>query len=167
MKRFQFQLERLLRYHQQRQKQAELILVRIGREQEMARATVQDLERRIESAGQLSERIGRPIDPALREQSLRYARRLGETLQEAQEILKGLERRFREAQSRHTAVTQQVEALQQLRSRRWQEHLDEAARQQQIELDDVVMKQWSRRTLMFGSTLATAESTAVTQDQKP
>ena len=107
-----------------------------------------ELERRIERACRLPERVGRSIEPALREQSLRCAQQLGESLQEAQETLKGAERRFREAQKHYTAVTQQVEALWHLRSQRWQEHLDEATRQQQIELDDVVMKQWSRRAFI-------------------
>jgi len=44
-------------------------------------------------------------------------------------------------------VTQQVEALLHLRSQRWEEHHDEGNRQQQIELDDVVMKQWSKRAV--------------------
>ncbi len=161
MRRFHFQLEKLLRYHQQRQKQAELLLSRVAREQEAARASVRELERQIESACRLPERVGRSIEPALREQSLRHAQQLCETLRGAQENLKAAERRFREAQSQHTAVTQQVEALLHLRSQRWQEHLDEDARQQQIELDDVVMKQWSRRAVITNSEFAVSESTAV------
>ncbi|TXT22272.1 MAG: hypothetical protein FD138_3573 [Planctomycetota bacterium] len=167
MKRFQFQLEKLLRYHQQRQKQAELLLSHAAREQESARATVRELERQIELACRLPERVGRSIEPALREQSLRHAQQLSETLPGAQDNLKAAERRFREAQSQHTAVTQQVEALCHLRSQRWQEHLDEAARQQQIELDDVVMKQWSRRALTADATLTESESTVVIEGQRP
>ena len=145
MKRFHFQLEKLLRYHQQRQKQAELLLARTLQEVEAARAAVRELERQIDVTCRLSERVGQPIEPAIREQSLRRAQQLCETLRPAEDRLKATERRFREAQSQHTAVTQQVEALLSLRSQRWQEHQDETARLQQIELDDVVMKQWSRR----------------------
>lgn len=148
MKRFHFQLEKLLRYHQQRQKQAELEMVRAGHEVEAAQAAVRELEQRIESACRLPERIGRPIEPALREQSLRLAQHLAESLRPAQDRLKAAERHYREANGQHTAVTQQVEALLLLRTQRWQEHLDEANRQQQIELDDAVMKQWSRRSLV-------------------
>ena len=154
MKRFHFQLEKLLRYHQQRQKQAELLLARAGTELEAARSVVVELERQIDATCRLPERVGRLVDPALREQSLRLAQQLCETLQPTQDRLKEAERRFREAQSQHTAVTQQVEALLLLRSQRWQEHQDEAARLQQIELDDVVMKQWSR-----SSTDSAVEST--------
>ncbi len=148
MNRFHFQLEKLLRYHQQRQKQAELMMARVGREQEAARAVVQDLERRIDTACGLSERVGRAFVPALREQSVQYVQYMGPVLRQAQENLKSVGCRFREAQCQHTAVTQQVEALLHLRSQRWQEHQDETARQQQIELDDVVMKRWSRKTVI-------------------
>lgn len=154
MKRFHFPLEKLQRYHQQRQKQAELLMARAARELEAARVVVQELERRIDATCRLSERPGQPIEPTLREQSLRHAQQLCESLRPAQDRLKAAGRQFREAQSQHTAVTQQVEALSHLRSQRWQEHLDEATRQQQIELDDAVMKQWSRRLAATDGNLA-------------
>lgn len=145
MKRFTFQLDKLLRYHQQRQKQAELLLVRASHEREAARTAVRALEQQIEASCRLPEQIGRPIEPALREQSLRHAQHLSESLRAAEDRLKEAERRYREAQEHLTAVTKQVEALLSLRSQSWQQHLDEATRQQQVELDDAVMKQWSRR----------------------
>lgn len=167
MKRFHFQLEKLLRYHQQRQKQAELILARVGRERVVAQESVQELERRIDITCRLSERVGQPIVPALREQSLRLAQQLSETLQTAQETLSAVERRFREAQAHYTAVTQQVEALLHLRSQRWEEHVDEVSHQQQIELDDVVMKQWSKRAVLADEPLEAANLTAMIEDSKP
>jgi len=147
MKRFHFQLEKLLRYHQQRQKQAELMVARAGRERAAAQETVQELERRIDITCRLSERVGQQIVPELREQSLRHAQQLSESLSAAQMTLAAAEQGFREAQSHYTSVTQQVEALLHLRSQRWEEHHDEGNRQQQIELDDVVMKQWSKRAV--------------------
>lgn len=153
MKRFHFQLDKLLRYHQQRQKQAELLLVRASHEIEAARAAVFTLEQQIEAACRLPERVGRPIEPALREQSLRHAQHLAESLRPAADRLKQAEQRYREAQGELVSITKQVESLLLLRSQRWQEHVDEATRQQQVELDDAVMKQWSRR-----ATLAAAES---------
>lgn len=165
MKRFTFQLEKLLRYHQQRQKQAELMLVRAGHELEAAQAVVRELQRQIDAACQLPERVGRPIEPALREQSLRLAQHLEQSLQPAQDRLKATERHYREARNQHTAVTQDVEALLLLRAQHWQEHLDEVNRQQQIELDDVVMKQWSRRAAVLD--FDDAGPVAMTGDQTP
>lgn len=165
MKRFSFQLEKLLRYHQQRQKQAELMLVRAGHELQTAQTAVRELQRQIDVACRLPERVGRPIEPVLREQSLRLAQQLELSLRPARDRLKAAERHYREAQNQHTAVTQDVEALLLLRAQRWQEHLDEANRQQQIELDDVVMKQWSRRAVVpdFEDT----GPTTMTRDQTP
>ncbi len=166
MKRFHFQLEKLLRYHQQRQKQAELMLAHAGRERAAAQEAVQELERRIDITCRLPERVGRLIEPALREQSLRHAQQLSETLQRAQNRLKEADRRFREAQGQYTAVTQQVEALLHLRSQRWEEHLDEGNRQQQIELDDIVMKQWSRRAVLTNEPLEKLDLSVVIEDSR-
>lgn len=166
MKRFEFQLEKLLRYHQQRQKQAELVLSLAGREYEASRATVRELERQIDLACRLSERVGQSIEPALREQSLRRAEQFCGPLQEAQKTLKVAELRFREAQSQLKAVTQQVEALLHLRSQRWQEHQNESARQEQVELDDVVMKQWSRRALTVDSSFGQSVSALVVEGEE-
>lgn len=164
MKRFSFQLEKLLRYHQQRQKQAELQMLHAGQELEVAQAAVRDLEQRIEAVCRLPERAGQPIEPALREQSLRLAQHLEESLRPAQDRLKAADRCYREAHDQHTAVTQQVEALLLLRSQLWQEHLDETNRQQQIELDDAVMKQWSRRSL--AAEIEDSEPVRMTGDQR-
>lgn len=158
MKRFHFQLDKLLRYHQQRQKQAELLLVRASHELEAARTAVLELERQVEAACRLPERVGQPIEPALRDQSLRLAQHLTETLRPAADRLKQAEQRYREAQNELVAITKQVESLLLLRSQRWQEHVDEATRQQQVELDDAVMKQWSRR-----ATLTAAEGDRETE----
>lgn len=147
MKRFHFQLEKILRYHQQRQKQAELMVARAGRERATAQETVQELERRIDITCQLSERVGQPIVPEYREQSLRHGQQLCESLDTAQKALAAADQRLREAQTQYTEVTQQVEALLHLRSQRWDEHHDQRERLQQIELDDVVMKQWSKRVV--------------------
>ena len=145
MKRFQFPLQKLLRYHQQRQKQADLALAHAGRERELAEGEVRRLEGEIQLACRLSEQVGQPIQLSLREQSLRRVELLNETLCPVKERLKTAERHFREAQMAHTAITQNVEALLHLPSRQWEEHQDEVARRQQMELDDVVMKQWARK----------------------
>ena len=148
MKRFQFRLEKLLRYHQQRQKQADLALSRASMDRDNAQAEVTHLHEQIQNACRLNEAVGQPIEPIRREQSLRHAEQICQTLQVAEEKLKAAERRFREAQRQRTAITQDVEMLLHLRTRELTEHQDETARRQQIELDEVVMKQWSRQSRM-------------------
>ena len=145
MKQFQFRLERLLRYHQQRQKQADQALSRASLDRDTAQAEVTHLHEQIQNTCRLNEAVGQPIEPTQREQSLRHAELLCQTLRGAEEKLKAAERRFREAQSQRAAITQEVEALLHLRTRELTEHQDDVARRQQVELDDVVMKQWSRQ----------------------
>ena len=79
---------------------------------------------------------------------MRLAIHLSQGLQLAEDKLKVATQRFREAQNHRMAVTQEVEALLHLRTQQLQEHQDEAVRQQQIEIDDVVMKQWSRQRMV-------------------
>ena len=148
MKRFDFRLAKLLKYHQQRQKQADLALHRASLDRDAAQNEVTHLHEQIENACRLNEAVGKPIEPTRREQSLRHAEQICQTLQVAEEKFKVAERCFREAQSQRTAITQDVEMLLHLRTRELSEHQDEIARRQQIELDDVVMKRWSRQSRM-------------------
>jgi flagellar biosynthesis chaperone FliJ len=53
--------------------------------------------------------------------------------------------RLREAQRVHSEITQQVEGLVHLRAQQLAEYRDEIAHQQQIVIDEIVMRQWSRR----------------------
>lgn len=146
MKRFQFRLDKLLHYHQQRQKQADLALARANMDRTTAAEEVRRVNEAIQKACGLAEEVGQAIEPTLREQSLQLAHQLCQALQQAEEKLKTAEQRFREAQSERTAITQEVEALLHLRTQQLAAHQDEVVRQQQIEVDDVVMKQWSRKT---------------------
>ncbi|MEK6257846.1 MAG: hypothetical protein AABP62_04420 [Planctomycetota bacterium] len=143
MKKFLFRLERLLRFHQQRQKQAELHLGQAALERELALAEVNRIQQQIERACQLNESVGGSIDPRARINAVWHVEQLGRVLTAAQEKLKLADQRFREADRERVEITQSVEGLLHLRGEQHNEHRDEAARQQQIELDEVVMRQWS------------------------
>ena len=143
MKKFQFSLERLLRFHQQRQKEAEHKLRQAALERAGAAAEVDRIERLIVEACQLNESVGRLIEPATRINSARHLEALSQTLTGAQEKLEGADQRFREVREECTKATQSVEAFLHLRDQQRTEHRDEANRQQQIELDEVVMRRWS------------------------
>ncbi len=143
MKKFQFSLERLLQFHQQRQQQAELKLRQAALERAAAAEEVERIRQQITEACQLSEVVGGEIDPDTRVNSARLIEFLTRTLTVAQEKLKGADQRFREVREECTKVTQSVEAFLHLRSQQRIEHRDETNRQQQIELDEVVMRRWS------------------------
>ena len=146
MKKFQFSLERLLRFHQQRQQQAELKLRQAAMVRETAAAEIDYVRQQIAGACQLKEVVGGEINPSSRMNAARLVEVLGQTLTAAQEKLKAADQRFREVREECTEVTQSVEAFLHLRDQQRIEHRDEATRQQQIELDEVVMRRWSGTT---------------------
>lgn len=145
MKKFQFRLQRLLWYHQQRQKQAEVKLQQAAMQRETAFVEVQAIRQEIERACQLPEQVGRLIDVSARQNVTAHLQALGRTLTAAEEKLKLTEQRLREASQVLTQITKDVEGLLHLRAQQLAEHTDEVARQQQIVLDEVVMRQWSMR----------------------
>jgi flagellar export protein FliJ len=145
VKKFQFRLQRLLWYHQQRQKQAEVRLQQAAMQREAAQGVVLEIQRQIEQACRLPEQVGKLIDVTARQNMTGHLQNLGRSLTAAQEKLKQTEQRLREADQARAQVTRDVEGLLHLRSEQLVEHGDEVARQQQIVLDEVVMRQWSMR----------------------
>ncbi|MBS0202390.1 MAG: hypothetical protein JSS49_05775 [Planctomycetes bacterium] len=145
MKKFQFRLQRLLWYHQQRQKQAEVELQQVAMQRELALADVQGIRRQIELACQLPEQVGQVINLSARQNVAGHLQELGRVLTAAQEKLQAREQRLREASQVCTQITKDVEGLLHLRVQQLEEHREEASRQHQIVLDEVVMRQWSMR----------------------
>ncbi len=143
MKKFEFRLERVYRYNQQRLKQAELRVAQAASEREFARAAVADCELQIDRACQLNETEGSLINPSIRANLTAHVEQLAVILAAARERLKGSELRFRETERVRAEISQDVEGFSQLRDLRRHEHRDEMARQQQIDLDEVVMRRWS------------------------
>jgi flagellar export protein FliJ len=145
MKKFQFRLDRLLRYHQQRLKQVELRLFRAARERDAATANVALWQQQIESACQSKETAGSLINPTVRTNLSVHLDNLGKSLAAAREHLQVAQQRFREIEQLCAEVNQSVEGLTQLRSTQQQEHRDEVNRLLQIDLDEFVMRNWSAR----------------------
>ena len=145
LKKFQFRLQRLLWYHQQRQKQAEVQLQQAAMQREAAAAELRDVQEQLEAACQLPERAGQLVDLCARQNVVAHLQVLGRTVTAAQEKLKLAEQRVREADRVRTQITKDVEGLLHLRAVQQAEHHDEVAHQQQIVLDEVVMRQWSMR----------------------
>jgi len=144
MKKFQFSLDSVLRYHQQRERQAELDL----REASLVRLAciteVRTIEEEMDLTCHLGETIGGKIDPQARTSSVVRLSWLGETLKGAKEKLKVAEQRFREAEKACRELAQKVESFSHLRTERKTEYLAEVARQHQIEVDEFVIQKWKR-----------------------
>lgn len=145
MKKFQFRLQKLLWYHQQRQKQAEVRLRQAFMERDAALTERGKVEQEIERTCQLHEQPGGLINVSMRQNVAAHLQLLSRTLTAAEENLKLMDQRLREANEALTEVTKDVEGLLHLRAQQLQEHRDEVNRQQQIVLDEVVMRQWSMR----------------------
>lgn len=145
MKKFQFRLQRLLWYHQQRQKQADVQLQQAAWQRDMADEGVLAVHRQIASECQLLDQHSLTADISVRQNAMLHLDRLDRDLTAAREKLKLADQRLRETQKVRADITQEVEALVHLRSQQQMEHRDEVARLQQIVLDEVVMRQWSMR----------------------
>lgn len=143
MKKFQFPLERILRYHQQRLKQAELRVAQAAMERNAAQAAVQHCQAQIDQACQINEVVGGLINPAIRANVTTHLEQLTRNLATFKERLKTAEQRFRELDRVRADINQDLEGFKQLRELRRREHQDEVNRQMQIELDEVVMRRWS------------------------
>jgi flagellar export protein FliJ len=145
VKKFEFRLQRLLWYHQQKKKQAEVLLQQAVTQREAASAEVDSIHKQIERACQLPEKIGGLIDVAARQSMAAHLQALGRTLTAAQEKLQKTEVRLREANQVCMQIEKDVEGLLHLRAQQFEEYQDGIAHQQQIALDEVVMRQWSMR----------------------
>lgn len=143
MKKFQFPLERILRYHQQRLKQAELRVAQAALERTAAITAIQECQTLIDGACQINEVVGGLINPAIRSNVTAHLDQLTRNLAACRERMKIAEQRFREQDRVRAEINQDLEGFKQLRELRRREHHDEVNRQLQIELDEVVMRRWS------------------------
>jgi len=143
MKKFQFRLERVLRYHKQRLKEAEMRMSQALREKEAVTQVVRAYELQIEEAGHSKERVGGLINPAIRANLTAHLEYLAANLAVNKERLKLAEQRFRETDRERSEINSEVERLSQFRDQQRHEHHAEVMRMQQIDLDEVVMRKWS------------------------
>jgi flagellar export protein FliJ len=145
VKKFEFRLKRLLWFHQQKKKQAEVLLQQAVMQREAAVAEVDSIQKEIERACQLPEKTGALVNLAARQSIADHLQSLGRTLTAAREKLQKTEVRLREANQVCMQIEKDVEGLLHLRAQQFEEYQDGIAHQQQIALDEVVMRQWSMR----------------------
>lgn len=113
------------------------------RERDAAAQVVRAYEQQIEEAGRTNERVGGLINPAIRTNLTAHLEYLATNLATNKERLKLAEQRFRETDRVRTEINCEVERLSQFRDEQRQAHHAEVVRLQQIDLDEVVMRQWS------------------------
>ena len=112
-------------------------------ERDHAQIALLRCEAEIKQACERNETVGRLINPTVRTNVMDHLDQLSLVLTTTQEKLKESEQRFRESEEARAEISRSVEGFLHLRDQRRHEHQDETARQLQIDLDEVVMRQWS------------------------
>ena len=156
MKRFQFRLQQVLKWKEQRQRQSELVLSKARAELETARLQISQLGSRLaQTAASLEEQVGQTVrNPDLsRERKAEcswlwkaccdYSARLRQDLQSAQADLERAAHKLQEACQKHARIATEVEALRYLYRRDYGQHRRDTLRGQQKTLDDLMgLRAW-------------------------
>lgn len=143
VKRFHFRLERVLKWKQQRQRQAELLQQAAQLAWTAAQAEVQELQARFAQAARALEgQIGQavPIGAWLAKQA--YGDQIRQALESAEARFGVAAQKLREAAAQRTQIATEVEALLILRRQQGQAHKEEATRTEQQRLDEVGLRRW-------------------------
>jgi flagellar export protein FliJ len=144
MNRFQFTLAQVLRFKRQCEQMAELREMHARAEVESAERRVHDLQQQLErlarrtADGRLSE-IANISWPAHFELSTT----LSTALQKAEGELSKTSEVLKEAEQQRVQLGKEVEALDVLREQQQNEHWRQTQRQQQVEMDETSLRNWS------------------------
>jgi flagellar export protein FliJ len=143
MKRYEFRLQRILRLKQQRERQAELGQQKATLTLEKARAEAALLAGRLaETAEAIERQIGRSVPPDSWMARYHHAAQIGRALQGAELRVRHAEQRLRDAAVKRAAISIEVEALRTLERQQWDEHVDDANRRAQDDLDEIGLRRW-------------------------
>lgn len=143
MKRFEFNLDGLLRVKRQLEHVAELEQFRAQQVVSQARGRVDRARRQMaELSDTLSACVGQPV--AANRWAVAYvmSERLGRQIEEAEAELQAAERRYADARQERIQVATEVEALQTLRQQQWEKWRQEVAAADQERLDELGLRRW-------------------------
>jgi flagellar export protein FliJ len=143
MKRFHFELERVLKFKQRREQLAEV-------QQKQAAAALQAAQAETLALGEqltracltLQQKLGKPQDATTWMAVYLQSARLQQALQTAGTKVKQAAHDFDVAAAARKQAAMEVEALLTLRQRKWQEHRRDVQQTVQEQLDDVSLRRW-------------------------
>ncbi len=143
MRRFHFRLERVLTVKKQRERLAEI-------RQQQARARLEEAKaecRRIEAelartAASAAAKLREAVSLGTWQAPYEHVARLSDLLTAAQARVSEAQKQLQEADRLRIQAALEVEALVGLRTREWQNYRQEAARQQQNNLDELGLQRW-------------------------
>jgi flagellar export protein FliJ len=143
VRRFQFSLERVLKWKshlehlaEQRQKQARLAW-------EAAYANVAGIQGKlVDAANKLASRKGQFAPGSAWAADAFYANQLGQALEMAEGQARLAARKLQDTTAQRSKISAEVEALKALRSRQLHEHVRRANRREQERMDEVGLQRW-------------------------
>jgi flagellar export protein FliJ len=143
VKRFIFRLDKVLQVKEQRQRLAELRQQQARLAVDKVRAEIATLTGQLQAASSaLETQIGRSVEAGAWTGCYEHSTRVGNALRAAEAMLMNALAELETASSLRTKITQEVEALLTLREQQWHAHRDEAAAQQQDQLDELALSRW-------------------------
>lgn len=143
-KKFQFRLERVLRYRDQQQRQAEL------RQREAynllieAQQTEAEIQQEFAEASTLKGLGPHGMRPVALANALEHLGQIDLRLARAQKKVAEAQLAFERAQEERTEATKETEILKTLRSQKKSEHKRKNELEAQAAVDENVMRSWSR-----------------------
>lgn len=144
-KKFNFRLESVLKYRDQRQRQAE----QRQREAFNMLLSAQERETEVQSeftaAADSSGLVGRVFDPVTLSNAVDHLAEIDLRLKKAQERVANAQSTYDQAELERTEATKDTEILKTLREQKLVEHKRKNELEQQIAVDENVMRKWSRQ----------------------
>jgi flagellar FliJ protein len=150
VKRFEFNLDGVLRVKKQLERLAELEQQKAQQAVADARARADELKQRLTSAADsMAARVGQAVDASRWVTAYELTERLGQQIDAAETDLQFAEKKLSDARTERARVASEVEALRTLRQQQWDKWRQEAEKAGQEQLDEVGLRRWmaARATL--------------------
>lgn len=143
MRRFQFRLEKVLRFQRQLERHAELRRQEAARELTVAETTLQTTQQRLfQAADSMNIAADRISSAYLREVGFANLLQISDSLHEDQEKVRTARDELSVASQSRARAAAESEALIILKERQWKEHRQVTARELQRQMDETAIRQW-------------------------
>ena len=143
MKRFEFNLDGLLRVKRQLEHLAELEQLKAQQAVLDARARVVELRgQQTELSDALTATVGRVMPANRWATAFEMIERVGQQIEAAERAHQAAERKLADASQERVQVSTEVEALRTLRQQQWDKWRQEAAQADQENLDELGLRRW-------------------------
>lgn len=145
-KKFDFRLERVLRYRKQLQQQAEMRQQAAQNQLNEARADETGVLQEFAQAADIQGLENRTFDPVALSNAMRHLAGIDVRLRQARQKVARAREDFYQQQQECTRATMETEALKTLREQKFAEHRRKNEQEEQAAVDENVMRKWGRTT---------------------